>query len=229
MSLEWVAIALGFGGSLHCVLMCSPLAMAVTSRSASAGIQRVVYNGGRILTYGVLGSVVTSFGAAVNLSGFQYPFTIAVGLTLILMGVAGLTSLKLPYVSAGVMRFTNLLKSLFGKFLQRKTSFSVFVMGMLNGLLPCGLTYLALTYCLTLAGPLDGFIFMLLFGLGTLPAMLGFTSGIGFILQRFNLKAVNVTRYGFIVLGLIVFVRLLFANHQALDHAGTTVGIMFCQ
>jgi sulfite exporter TauE/SafE len=46
-------------------------------------------------------------------------------------------------------------------------------MGMLNGFLPCGMTLIALSYCLILAGPIDGFNFMLLFGVGTLPVMLG--------------------------------------------------------
>lgn len=226
--MEVTALLLGLAGSLHCVFMCSPLAMAVTGNQ-HALLRKSLYNGGRILTYGILGAIFTFAGRSINLSGFHFVFTIGVGLTLIMMGVAGLTSIKIPLLTAAMTKFGTQLKTAFSMLLKNKNSVTIFAMGMINGLLPCGLTYLALTYCLTLAGPLDGFNFMLLFGMGTLPAMLGLTTGLSLLLKNLNFNAALVTRYGFVILGVLVLVRLIMTGPHELGHSIEAAGIILCR
>src|SRR5687767_4127963 len=149
----WVtALIMGLAGSLHCVGMCSPLAMAVTNNSPSVSASRVAYNAGRILTYSILGMIVASFGFIIPIFKFQNLVSIVLGITLLLIGIGTLKA-NIPLLSAFIGRQTTKLKIIFSKFLQRKSLGSVLLLGSLNGLLPCGLVYIALTYCLTLQMP----------------------------------------------------------------------------
>lgn len=224
----WTAVILGLAGSLHCVLMCSPLALAVTAGKKQL-VRKILYNGGRILTYGILGGLFAYFGKAIVVSGFQLTLTVVIGAVLVLMGISGITGLKIPLVSQTLAWLSSLIKRSFGYFLQRKTSVSVLFLGMVNGLLPCGVTYLALTYCLTLAGPLDGFNFMMWFGLGTLPSMLGLTSVLALLIRRYNLNSALITRYSYIFLGVLIVVRLFITKHHEIDHAISGGLILICQ
>jgi uncharacterized protein len=180
----WTAIILGFAGSLHCMGMCSPLAMAVTNLSPTAVINRVLYNTGRILTYGLLGSIVSTLGLGFPLIKFQNLLSVFLGIALLVIGISGVSSLHIPVVTRVLANVNFFLKKLFSRFIQIKNHRSTFILGGLNGLLPCGLSFLALTYCITLAGPWNGFVFMLLFGLGTLPVMLGFTSVFNWLIVK---------------------------------------------
>jgi sulfite exporter TauE/SafE len=153
------ALVMGFAGSMHCVGMCSPLAMTVSNLS-------------RILTYGLLGAIVGGAGWALPISGFQNILTLVLGIALLTFAALGVTSVHIPVLTSAIQKLTTILKSAFGKFLQRKNYISIFILGTLNGLLPCGLTFLALTYCLTLGSIGNSFYFMLLFGVGTSPVML---------------------------------------------------------
>jgi len=204
----FTALIIGFAGSLHCVGMCSPLALAVTSMKKSVLLNRLLYNSGRIFTYGVFGAIVSSAGVIFQFPEFQNILTIALGIALLIIGFAGVSGVKIPLVTSGLQQFTAFLKSLFSKFLQRKTYASIVFLGALNGLLPCGLTFLALTYCLTLKGPIDGFTFMILFGAGTLPAMFGLTSLINFLINRFHLNIQKVTIGLMIVSGCLLIARV---------------------
>jgi uncharacterized protein len=223
----WTALILGLAGSLHCILMCSPLALAVTS--GKGVFIKVLYNAGRISTYALTGALMAAFGNAISLSGFQMSLTILIGLMLLIMGVSGVTGLRIPFMTSVLSKISLFVKKTFSDFLKRKTLSSVFTLGMVNGLLPCGITYLALTYCLTLASPVDGFNFMVWFGLGTLPAMLGLTSIVGIAIKKYNLSGTRITRYSYVILGLVVITRLFFVQHQEIDRAVSHGIILLCQ
>src|SRR5258708_4922370 len=171
----WTALILGFAGSLHCIGMCSPLAMAVTKMSSKAIVSQLLYNIGRIFTYGVLGAVIASVGFAFPISKYQNLLSLVMGVILITCRFSSVSHLRISFVSVLLSKFNGVLKKRFSYFLQRKNLASVFLLGTLNGFLPCGLTFLALSYCVILTTPLEGFIFMILFGTSTLPALLGFT------------------------------------------------------
>ena len=219
----YTALIMGFAGSLHCVGMCSPLAMAATNMTKHAWISRLVYNAGRILTYGILGAVIAVAGFATPLSEFQNLLSIGLGVCLLLVG-AGLMTANIPFVTKVINGATSILKKLFAKFLQRKSYASTFILGTLNGLLPCGLVLLALTFCLTLASPVDGFIFMLTFGLGTLPVMLGLTGFLQYCVGRFKLNFRKVTT-GMILLSGIVLIARVFI-FEIPHHAGSEHGLV---
>jgi sulfite exporter TauE/SafE len=227
------ALIMGFAGSLHCVGMCSPLAMMVSNLNPAATLNRFVYNLGRILTYGLLGAIVGGAGWALPLAGFQNILSLALGMSLVLFAVLGITSLRIPVITPAIQKSTSLLKAAFGKFLQRKNYISIFILGSLNGLLPCGLTFLALTYCLTLGSVSQSFYFMLLFGAGTLPVMLGLTTIFQYLVKRFNLSFRKVTTTMLFLSGCLLIARVFIphshdAHHVNTEHT-TTAEITICR
>lgn len=212
------ALVMGFAGSLHCVGMCSPLAMMVSNLNPAATRNRFIYNLGRILTYGLLGAIVGSAGWVLPLSGLQNILSLILGICLLFFAVLGVTNIHIPILTVAIQKLTGLLKAAFGKFLQQKNYISVFILGTLNGLLPCGLTFLALTYCLTLGSVGNGFYFMLLFGIGTLPVMLGLTTIFQYMVKRFNLSFRKVTTTMLFFSGCLLIARVFFVHDHATHH-----------
>lgn len=223
------ALIMGLAGSLHCVGMCSPLAMVVSNMNPHAFLNRIVYNTGRILIYGALGALAASAGFIIPLSKFQNLISILLGMILLLVGI-GLLKPTIPLLSKVVSKFTSFIKNLFAKFLMRKTYGSVFFLGALNGLLPCGLVLIALTYCLTLQSPAEGFSFMIVFGAGTLPVMLGLTSLISALVKQFNFNIRYFTTGMLIASGILLIARVFIVQlpHKASLQQGV-IDIVLCR
>jgi sulfite exporter TauE/SafE len=194
---------LGLASSLHCIGMCSPLVLAVSGKGTGMIFRNLQYNLGRILTYGVLGSIVSLVGKGLSLAGLQEAVSIVAGLALLVIGVTSMRVAMPVYVSAPLLRFTNGLKSQFQQVAKGRNVMGIVVLGMTNGLLPCGMTLVALGYCITLQGPWDGFYAMVLFGLGTIPAMVGFASIARSLVGRLKIG------YSTLQAGLIIFCAVL--------------------
>ena len=96
------ALVLGFAGSIHCMGMCSPLVIAVTSVQGAALLNRIVYNSGRIFAYGCLGATIASVGLLLPLYKFQNAVSIFLGLALIFIGTGRIRNLNLPYLTIAV-------------------------------------------------------------------------------------------------------------------------------
>lgn len=224
------ALMIGFAGSLHCLGMCSPLVLAVTSMKPSALLNRTVYNAGRIATYASMGAVVAGIGMALPLHRFQNIISIVLGVILLLIGSGGLKGVTIPGITSLMQRVAQRLKKIFADCLKKKNRGAIFLMGTLNGLLPCGLTFLALSWCLTLRGPLDGFNFMLLFGAGTLPVMLGFAGALPLLIKRFHWSVPRLTTSMLILSGCILIARVFIVHipHTAAEE-GTLLDVILCQ
>jgi len=211
----WTALLLGIGGSLHCAGMCSPLALAVTSFNKQLLFNRFVYNTGRILVYGSFGALVATFGSLFNFQAIQIYLSIALGVLLILLGIGSISSIRIPLLSTFINKISLMIKSKFSKQLKKKNTVSLFILGVLNGILPCGLTYLALSYTLTLNTPAEGFLFMLLFGLGTFPVMIGMPYLLKFIGSFVKINYSKLTTVMMIGLGVLLIGRTMHAHHRA--------------
>ena len=169
------AISLGFLGSFHCIGMCCPIAMALPlgrETKFKRVVGSIVYNLGRVFTYGVFGLLFGLLGKGFVIGGYQQILSITLGI-IILLGLLlpsrvtsffGLTKIILPIVTK--------VKSLLGNLFKQKSYASLFSIGVLNGLLPCGLVYLGVAGTIATGDAWKGILFMLMFGLGTLPAML---------------------------------------------------------
>jgi sulfite exporter TauE/SafE len=168
----WTAFLLGLVGSLHCAGMCGPLALALPVAGNTRGaflLGRLGYNIGRVITYAGLGVVFGLVGQTAALAGFQRWLSLLAGI-LILIGL--LASVRLGLV-APVTRVVAALKSTLGSLLRRRSLGALLFLGLLNGLLPCGLVYVACAGAAATGGVLLAIKAMLAFGLGTVPLMLG--------------------------------------------------------
>lgn len=212
------AFLTGLAGSLHCAGMCSPLVMAVTRLRKPVVVNKLLYNAGRIVMYGIMGSVAGIIGAVLDLSWAQKFFSIAVGIALILIGFSGMPNIRVPFLTSLLQRGTALLKSIFSKQLQKKSRMTILIAGFLNGLLPCGLTYLALTYSLSANGPVDGFTYMVFFGAGTLPVMIGLPLLLTPVLNRLNFNLRKFSTVMFIAVGALLLARNFIHAHPDKSH-----------
>lgn len=227
----WVtAIILGLAGSLHCAGMCSPLMMAVSNSSAHAVANRLFYNAGRILTYAILGSVVSALGVLLPIAKYQNLLSIAMGILMLLIAVFHINGQLTPAYGKLVAPFMQFLKDQFAFFLRQKNYASIGFLGMINGLLPCGVSLLALTYCVILKGPLDGFNFMILFGVGTLPVMLGVAPLVMALTRKLNMSFQRVTLTMIAFSGVVLIARVfLHAGIEASKHGKDFVDIVLCR
>ena len=205
----WSAILLGLGGSLHCVAMCGPIAMALplTTREKWAVIfQSLLYNLGRITTYGLMGFFFGLMGWGIALSGYQNILSIGLGIVLLLSAVFTL-SLERNLLQHSV--FNRFLQKVMGQLqvlLSIRNKSSAYRIGLLNGLLPCGLVYIALAGSLATGNHWAGALYMLLFGLGTLPLMLG-VMVFGKWSKRFFVRFQQLIPYGLLVFGVYLVYR----------------------
>lgn len=176
-ALLWSALVLGLFTNLHCLGMCGPIALALPlNRSSiftkSSGV--LVYNFGRVLVYGLLGMLFGVFGKGLNIVGLQQFISVALGL-IILLSVVFPAWFKIDVFSNQfVLKPIQQLKKKATAQLNKKGYMALFVFGMFNALLPCGMVYLALAGAITTGIWFDGFLFMVLYGIGTLPVMIGF-------------------------------------------------------
>ena len=178
-------ILLGFIGSFHCIGMCGPVAVSVCS---ARGIKYMTaYNSGRIITYSLLGLLFGFAGAQVEMLGLQKFISISTGVIIVI-------ALFTPALSA--VNFTKyflvipLMIRHMKLYIRSSNPLHALIIGMLNGILPCGFVYLAIAGSISTGDAVNGALFMISFGLGTLPAMLGI-SQIGKVL---NFKFRNFVR-----------------------------------
>ncbi len=162
----------GLLGSFHCIGMCGPIAVALP-KSNPLVLSRLLYNLGRVITYSLLGLVFGLLGSRLEMFGLQRIISITLGV-LILLTVITPTSYRLKISNAlGLYKFVGILKMYFGKVFKSHSKSSMLVIGLLNGLLPCGFVYIGITGSIALGDPVNGMLFMMMFGLGTLPMMFG--------------------------------------------------------
>lgn len=210
------AILMGLAGGLHCVGMCGPLVLAATAKSPFVG-SKLIYNLGRVLTYGLLGTIAGAMGGVIQITPYQNLLAYLLGGVFLLIGFGAISGVHIPLLSSIIHQFTNWLKATFGNFLRGKKN--IFFLGMLNGLLPCGLTYLALTYCLTLDSFVEGFLFMIIFGIGTIPVMVGLLWLLGNVLDKLRVNYRRISMIVMITIGSLVIGRTLLSheNHHGKD------------
>ncbi|MCB2200227.1 sulfite exporter TauE/SafE family protein [bacterium] len=206
----YTAFILGFFGGLHCIGMCGPIVIALPIGGKGGVhflISRLLYNLGRVVTYVLFGLLVGLLAKGVSLAGYQQVLSIILG-SLIVLGVLlpkKWTSRLFPMGS-----FTTLsskVKQLWARMFGKGSLSALFVIGILNGFLPCGLVYTAVAGAGSTGSVEGGMAYMALFGVGTIPALLvtsyaGKLIGIGF--RRRLLKLIPVAA---LVLGVLLILR----------------------
>jgi sulfite exporter TauE/SafE len=200
------AFSLGFLGSLHCIGMCGPIAMALPVHGKGWKFRVLgiyLYNSGRILTYGILGAFLGTLGLGIKLAGYQQALSITLGILLLL----GLFLPKILSLNNKVfLAFNTKLKGWFAAWMKQKSPQALFITGLLNGLLPCGLIYIALAGATSSGETIKGALFMAVFGLGTLPAMFS-VSFISSISKRFRSYLSHTAPVLTFLMGILLVVR----------------------
>ena len=167
------AFTMGLLGSFHCVGMCGPLALSLPLNSDSFWSKfsgSLLYNAGRIVTYSVFGLVFGAIGKSVALFGYQQWLSIVLGVLIIFFIILPkrITVFKKNNI---VLHFLEKLRASLGQLFLKKNCASLFSIGLLNGLLPCGLVYMAAAGAVATGDIMNSILFMAFFGLGTLPMM----------------------------------------------------------
>jgi sulfite exporter TauE/SafE len=178
----WTALLMGLIGSMHCAGMCGPIAISLPYR---VGMQTkeetffkiLVYNIGRIITYAIFGLLFGIVGKGFFTMGVQKWFLIALAIVLIVVAIFSIdvesNVLKIPIID----KFNKKLKSALAKTLKNATIKSFLFIGILNGFLPCGLVYMAIAAAIVTGTVLSSVLYMVLFGIGTMPMMMALGYG----------------------------------------------------
>ncbi|QIA10042.1 sulfite exporter TauE/SafE family protein [Draconibacterium halophilum] len=169
------ALILGLMGSFHCAGMCGPIAIALPLHGNTIP-QKIfggtLYNLGRTLTYGIMGAVFGFLGQGLQLIGFQQKVSVLMG-ALMIISVLFPKLFKNQYkMDKSWFSAVGKLKKKIGEMFSIRSFQSLFFIGMLNGLLPCGLVYMAIAGAIGMGGVAEGSLYMILFGLGTIPMLL---------------------------------------------------------
>jgi len=210
--MNWIlaGLAFGFFGSVHCVGMCGPLALSLPGADQSRVrfvVERVVYNLGRVLTYTLLGGLVGLAGRGAALAGLQQAVSVGIGVVMILAAAVPWVSRRVQQLEQAPAALLGKVMAPIGRLYQRGGTGALLVVGVLNGLLPCGFVYAALATALTAGDLVQSMTFMAAFGLGTGPAMLG-VSLIGRVASAtWRARLQRLVPYGLAFVGLLLIVR----------------------
>jgi len=202
------ALVLGAAGSAHCIGMCGPIALAVPSMGTSSGSRwasALILNAGRLFTYVLLGAAIGTFGQGLRLVGSQQMVSIVAGAVLLLsVLIPGLLERWSP--NGRIALFISRLRSTIAKNLRRTAPEAIFLTGLLNGMLPCGLVYAALLAATSMENVIGSMGYMALFALGTWPALIALRMSGGMIGQATRTKLRQAAP--FLVAGLAVMMIL---------------------
>lgn len=200
----WTAFLMGFLGSFHCIGMCGPIVLALPVQGV---VYKLIYNLGRAITYTSIGGIIGFVGNSFTLIGWQQSLSIGTGV--IMLAVILFTKYKhfdLP-LNGFLNRVYLYVKSRLGPLLKSKSSFAPLIIGMLNGLLPCGLVYAAMFTALSMGSITGSAYYMLYFGVGTIPIMLVLGISSRFISMRLRTRLNRAAPYFLGVLAILLILR----------------------
>lgn len=195
-----MALLMGFTGSLHCAGMCGPIMLVMPFANIGGGMKKwsgiFLYHLGRTSVYAVMAYILYSFRSFFQPQIQQY-ISIALGIILLILGLITFLpgsrfSISLPW--------SGFVRKQISKFIGGPSIFSLFVTGVLNGLLPCGLVYMALAAAITAQSSVQAAMLMYAFGIGTVPMLVSITivkSKISFLHLKNIKKLVPVTMFVF--------------------------------
>ncbi len=208
MQLILAAISLGLLGSFHCIGMCGPIALALPVHHYSNFKKYIgifLYNLGRVTTYTLLGLLFGLLGQSFFLGGFQQALSISIGVLLLLSVIFTNTNWFNSKHLSFIYSFINSVKIQLGNLFNKKGLHFLFFIGILNGLLPCGLVYLGIAGAIATGHYMEGAEFMFYFGIGTVPIMYA----VAFFGQFITLKYRNHIRKAMPVVVTVMAIMLI--------------------
>ena len=203
-----LAFLMGLLGSLHCAVMCGPLMLSLPLQNTSllkSAFQLIWYQLGRILIYTLLGVLVGWIGNSFTVFANQEILSLTIGVLLVIFTILQLSGRQLKSINNLQQKMITPLSKLMGKFYG--LPIWGFFAGLLNGLLPCGMVYLALATALNTASLQGGANFMFLFGLGTMPLMLMISLGGIYLKKYIRFNTQKLVPYFMLFMGTLLILR----------------------
>lgn len=210
MTILLSALVLGLMGSFHCAGMCGPIAIALPLHGNTI-LQKIfggsLYNLGRTITYGIMGALFGMLGQGIHLLGFQQKVSVVMGALMIISVLFPALFRNQYNLDKSLFSFVGKLKKSIGKLFAVRSFQSLFFIGLLNGLLPCGLVYIAIAGAIGTGSTVEGSLYMILFGLGTIPMMLGISLAGNVLGLAVRQKINKIIPVLVVVLGLLFVLR----------------------
>lgn len=166
-------LSIGIVGNLHCIAMCGPLALSLPMHhfNAAQKTQAIIfYNFGRVFSYTLLGIFFGIIGKSFSLFGWQQALSIACGIILLLLVFSNvLNNNHISFLQKPKLYVQQMLSNFIAK---NNKPYTFGVIGFFNGLLPCGLVYIAIATATAMGGVMQSAVVMFAFGVGTFPLMI---------------------------------------------------------
>jgi sulfite exporter TauE/SafE len=204
------AFIFGLISSLHCIGMCGPIALMIPvdrTNPAKKTTQIITYHLGRLTAYALIGLVFGLVGKGFFLAGIQQRLSVFIGVAMIITILTPERVLANYNFSKPVYRLISKIKSSLGKQFKNKSYQSLFTIGLLNGFLPCGMVYVALFGAIAMQNVPFGILYMLLFGIGTIPMMSSVTYLNSILTVSFRNKIQKAIPYVGVIIGILFILR----------------------
>ena len=204
------AFIFGLISSFHCIGMCGPIAMMLPvdrQNQLKKTTQILTYHLGRLTAYATIGLIFGLLGRGFFLAGVQQKISIFIGLAMILVVIIPENTFSKYNFSKPIYRVISKIKSSLGSHFKNKSYRSLFIIGLLNGFLPCGMVYVALFGAIAMQSASYGVLYMILFGLGTIPLMTSVVYLNSMIKMPFRNKIQKAIPYVAVVIGVLFILR----------------------
>jgi len=206
----YTAFLFGLISSFHCIGMCGPIAMMLPvdrNNPAKKVTQIITYHLGRLSAYGSIGLFFGLLGRGFFLAGIQQQLSIFIGVAMILIILIPEKVFANYNFSKPIFRVISKIKQTLGSHFKNKSYKSLFIIGLLNGFLPCGMVYVALFGAIAMQSASLGVLYMVLFGLGTVPMMSSVVYINSYLTVGLRNKIQKVIPYIGIVIGVLFILR----------------------
>lgn len=206
----YTALLFGLISSLHCIGMCGPIAMMLPinqKNPTKKAAQIITYHIGRITAYGTIGLIFGLLGKGLFIAGIQQQLSIFIGVCMIFIILIPEKIVARYNFSKPVYNFISKIKQKLGSQFKNKSYSSLFTIGLLNGFLPCGMVYVALFGAIAMQSASLGILYMVLFGLGTVPMMSIVVYVQSFVTISFRNKIQKIIPYVGLFIGVLFILR----------------------
>ena len=204
------AFIFGLISSLHCIGMCGPIALMLPvdrNNPAKKTTQIITYHLGRLTAYGTIGLIFGLLGKGFFLAGIQQQLSIFIGIAMIILVLVPEKIFAKYNFSKPVFKLISKIKTTLGSQFKNKSYKSLYTIGLLNGFLPCGMVYVALFGAIAMQSASYGVLYMILFGLGTVPLMSSVVYLNSFLTLSFRNKIQKAIPYVAILIGILFILR----------------------
>jgi uncharacterized protein len=204
----YTAFFFGLISSLHCIGMCGPIAMMLPverNNPAKKVTQIITYHLGRLTAYATIGLLFGLLGRGLFLAGLQQKLSLFIGFAMIFTILIPNNKIAIYTLQKPIFKIISKIKTQLGAQFKNKSYQSLFTIGLLNGFLPCGMVYVALFGAIAMQSAVFGVLYMILFGLGTVPLL----SSMVYLQSFFSIRTRNSIQKLIPVIGILIGVLFI--------------------